>query len=65
MDSFLGCVNPLLQDRNEEEYFKGFQDPPADYRLFVRWWWKGNRLAEKEILRELHVMQAAGKQVVW
>jgi len=60
MDSFLGCVNPLLQEGNVEEYFKGFQDPPADSRLFVRWWWNGNRLAEKEILRELDVMKAAG-----
>ncbi len=60
MDSFLGCVNPLLQDGNVDEYFKGFQDPPADSRLFVRWWWNGNRLAENEILRELDVMQAAG-----
>ena len=60
IDSFLGCANPLLQDSHVDEYFKGFQDPPADSRLFVRWWWNGNRLAEKEILRELDVMQAAG-----
>jgi len=60
MDSFLGCVNPLLQEGNLEEYFKGFQDPPADSRVFVRWWWNGNRLAEQEILRELDVMKAAG-----
>jgi len=60
MDSFLGCVNPLLQEGKVDDYFKGFQDPPADARLFVRWWWNGNRLAEKEILRELDVMQAAG-----
>jgi len=43
-----------------DEYFKGFQDPPAGSRLFVRWWWNGNRLDEKEILRELDVMQTAG-----
>ena len=60
MDSFLGCVNPHLQEGNLEEYFKGFQDPPADSRFFVRWWWNGNRLTEKEILRELDVMQKAG-----
>jgi len=60
MDSILGCVNPLLQEGQVDEYFKGFQDPPAESRLFVRWWWNGNRLAEKEILRELDVMQAAG-----
>jgi len=60
MDSFLGCVNPLLQEGHVDDYFNGFQNPPADARLFVRWWWNGNRLSEKEILRELDVMQAAG-----
>ena len=60
MDSFLGCMNPHLQEGNVEEYFKGFQDPPADSRVFVRWWWNGNRLTEDEILRELDVMQTAG-----
>jgi hypothetical protein len=60
IDSFLGCVNPSLQEGNLDEYFKGFQDPPAGSRLFVRWWWNGNRLTSEEILRELDVMQAAG-----
>ena len=49
-----------MEAGNLDEYFKGFQDPPAGSRLFVRWWWNGNRLSEKEILRELDVMQAAG-----
>ncbi len=60
IDSFMGCVNPTLQDGSVDQYFKGFQDPPAEARLFVRWWWNGNRLAEKEILRELDVMKEAG-----
>jgi hypothetical protein len=60
IDSFLGCVNPLLQNGPVDTYYEGFQDPPSDSRLFVRWWWNGNRLAEEEILRELDVMQEAG-----
>jgi hypothetical protein len=59
-DSFLGCVNPALQQGSLDDYFEGFQDPPAGSRLFVRWWWNGNRLSSKEILRELDVMHAAG-----
>ncbi len=60
VDSFLGCVNPNLQTGSLDQYYKGFQDPPAEARLFVRWWWNGNRLSEKEILRELDVMKEAG-----
>ena len=60
IDSFLGCVNPHLKDANLNTYFEGFKDPPVTSRLFVRWWWNGNRLTGKEILRELDVMKAAG-----
>jgi len=60
VNSFLGCVNPVLETENFEELFNGFQNPPVDARLFVRWWWNGNRITKKEILRELDVMKAAG-----
>ncbi len=60
IDSFLGCVNPNLQDGSVNQFYEGFQDPPAEARLFVRWWWNGNRLAESEILRELDLMKEAG-----
>ncbi|UBM60744.1 hypothetical protein LAG90_08865 [Marinilongibacter aquaticus] len=63
IDSILGCTNPILEEKSKEsleEIYAGFQNPPAQSRLFVRWWWNGNRLSEKEILRELDVMKAAG-----
>jgi len=60
VNSFMGCVNPALEKGSLDEIYKGFKNPPADARLFVRWWWNGNRLSEKEILRELDVMKAAG-----
>ena len=44
------------------ELYAGFQDPPASARPFVRWWWNGDRLSAKEILRELDVMQQAGAE---
>ncbi len=58
--SFLGCVNPVLDKNNLAEFFNGFQNPPVGSKLFVRWWWSGNRLDKDEILRELDVMKAAG-----
>ncbi len=56
----LGCVNPIVETGSLDEIYRGFQNPPADSQLFVRWWWNGNRLSKKEILRELDVMKAAG-----
>ncbi|MBW8015393.1 MAG: hypothetical protein FVQ82_04340 [Planctomycetes bacterium] len=44
----------------EDELFNKFQDPPAEAKPFVRWWWGENSIAEKEILREIDVMDKAG-----
>ena len=60
VNSILGCVNPALETGSLDEIYRGFQNPPIDSRVFVRWWWNGNRLTKKEILRELDVMKAAG-----
>ncbi|MCD4735126.1 MAG: hypothetical protein K8R53_03715 [Bacteroidales bacterium] len=60
VNSFFGCINPALKTNNIDELFSGFKNPPVDCRVFVRWWWNGNRLTKQEILRELDVMKAAG-----
>jgi hypothetical protein len=44
----------------EDRLYDSFRNPPAEARPFVRWWWNGNRVNEKEILRQLEVMKAAG-----
>ena len=55
-----GCTAQPDHNANIDKYYRIFQDPPVTSRVFVRWWWNGNRLDEKEILRELDVMNAAG-----
>tara|TARA_B110001450_G_scaffold248348_1_gene264424 strand:- start:2184 stop:5006 length:2823 start_codon:yes stop_codon:yes gene_type:complete len=60
INSFLGCTNSEILESKLAKHFKNFQNPPDSSRLFVRWWWNGNRLDAKEIVRELDVMQAAG-----
>ena len=40
--------------------YEVFQNPESKYRPFVRWWWNGLRLNEKEILHELDVMKQMG-----
>ncbi len=44
----------------QDALFQTFQQPPATARPFVRWWWNGDKLAEKEILRELDLLHTAG-----
>ncbi len=55
-----GAILPVFERDPLDELFNGFQDPPGSARLFVRWWWNGNRLKAEEILRELDVLKAAG-----
>jgi len=43
-----------------DELFNKFQNPPAEAKPFVRWWWGENSVVEKEILREIDVMEKAG-----
>ena len=43
-----------------DQLYEQFQAPPASARPFVRWWWNGSRINEKEIIRELDLMKAAG-----
>ncbi|HDR50579.1 MAG TPA: hypothetical protein ENN90_03015 [Mariniphaga anaerophila] len=46
--------------QTDPDLFSGFQNPPAEARPFVRWWWNGNRLQKKEIVRQLDVLHKAG-----
>lgn len=43
-----------------DAYYKGFQNPPAEARPFFRWWWNGNRIERGELSRELRLMRDAG-----
>ena len=48
------------ENPKDDELFRAFQQPPATARPFVRWWWNGDKLTEREILRELDLLHAAG-----
>lgn len=56
-------VSPKSVDRMEmptAAIYPGFQNPPAEARPFVRWWWNNNQVEAKEILRELDLLKKAG-----
>lgn len=40
--------------------FTEFQNPPAEARPFVRWWWNGNKVNAEELDRELELLKAVG-----
>jgi hypothetical protein len=45
---------------SEDPIYELFRNPPGTAKPFVRWWWNGDKLSAKEILRELDVMKEAG-----
>ena len=54
----LGSAAPIAAQSTA--LMEAFTNPPADARAFVRWWWNGNRVNEKELLRELDLLQESG-----
>ncbi len=44
----------------DDELYRGFQNPGSQARPFVRWWWNGNAVTEKEIIREIELLEKAG-----
>ncbi len=43
-----------------EQLYQEFQQPDAEYRPFVRWWWNGDKVDSAELVRELRLLKAAG-----
>ena len=43
-----------------EQLYEGFQQPPSEYRPFVRWWWNGDKVEADELVRELRLLKEAG-----
>ncbi len=39
---------------------KGFENPPDDARIMMRWWWFGAAVTKPELERELRAMKAGG-----
>ena len=48
------------RQKGESTLFHKFQNPKAEARPMVRWWWNGNSIEADEIKRELAVMKQAG-----
>jgi hypothetical protein len=54
-------MRPALAQANTEATLRaGFQDPPPDSRIMMRWWWFGPAVSNPELERELRTMKQAG-----
>lgn len=53
------CSNENAE-KTSQNLYSGFQNPPAEARPFVRWWWNGNKIKAGELERELELLKAAG-----
>ena len=47
-------------DASPDALAAGFQSPPPESRIMMRWWWFGPDVNENELRHELEVMHAAG-----
>src|SRR5580704_11538019 len=56
----IACITSLLSVAQKDNLKQQFQQPPADSRPMVRWWWFGTAVEKPEILRELQQMKTDG-----
>lgn len=57
----LVCRAPILPAQTNLDAIRhGFQNPPDDTRVMMRWWWFGPAVTKPELEREITAMKAAG-----
>ena len=44
----------------DPDLYQLFKKPDLIYHPFVRWWWNGDKIEAKELVRELHLLKEAG-----
>ena len=56
----LGLPTVVLAQDSSGDILKEFQDPPANARPMMRWWWFGPAVTKPELEKELETMRDAG-----
>lgn len=57
---WVGATFRVQASEAADTVYQAFQQPSAEMRPFVRWWWNGSRVNATETVRQLEVMHAAG-----
>jgi len=55
-----GLVAVPAQAQRIDELQRGFERPPDDARIMMRWWWFGPAVTKPELEREMRVMKEGG-----
>ncbi len=50
----------FAQPSSVAELRRGFENPPDDARIMMRWWWFGPAVTKPELEREMRLMKAGG-----
>jgi len=50
----------LMAQDSSKDLYHGFQNPPDDARIMMRWWWFGPAVTKPELQKELETMRGAG-----
>src|SRR6266540_306989 len=58
--AFLAGVALGADPASVAELQRGFQRPPDDARMMVRWWWYGPAVTKPELEREMRLMKQGG-----
>jgi hypothetical protein len=56
----INACSKQSSNNTESELYSGFQNPPAEARPFVRWWWNDNAVEPNELDRELELLKSVG-----
>ena len=56
----INACSKQSSNNTESELYSGFQNPPAEARPFVRWWWNDNAVEPNELDRELELLKSMG-----
>ncbi len=55
-----GFASATAQAQKIDELQRGFERPPDDARIMMRWWWFGPSVTRPELEREMRVMKEGG-----
>src|SRR6185369_1274371 len=56
----LSTFTPAMHAQSINELQRGFERPPDDARIMMRWWWFGPAVTKAELEREMRLMKEGG-----
>ena len=56
----LACSGVATTAQNITDLQRGFEQPPNDAKIMMRWWWFGPAVTKPELEREMRLMKEGG-----